>query len=106
VPARGIDAVPEVIRGPRPDSGGERHEVLVRYASSLRARSVKIDEAELLFRAAWQRCEQPPVCTSALTWDDALGKLGDVYSRYAEGRSPEYQQPDVVLAPGETPTSA
>ena len=46
-PLRGLAAVPAIIRGPRPDSGGKRHDVLVDYACSLRARSVPYDEAGL-----------------------------------------------------------
>ncbi|HZC73349.1 MAG TPA: bifunctional DNA primase/polymerase, partial [Jatrophihabitans sp.] len=38
--ARGLAAVPEVIRGPRSDAPGQRHDVLVGYACSLRARDV------------------------------------------------------------------
>ena len=89
----GFDGLPEVIRGPRsnPDEPGERHEMLVRYACSLRARDLPPGEAEVLFRAAWQRCEQPPTCTTRLPWDEALAKLKDVYYRYPAGRSEEYR---------------
>jgi hypothetical protein len=95
-PARGVDVVPPVIRGPRADSGGERHGVLVAYACSLRSRSIPRGEAETLYRAIWERCEQPPVCTTPLTWDEALAKLDDVYSRYPEGKSAEYQRPSTA----------
>jgi hypothetical protein len=88
---RGLAAVPAIVRGPRADSGGERHGVLMRYASSLRARSVPYAEAEELFKAIWPRCEQPPVAISALPWADALAKLQDVYSRYPAGPSAEYR---------------
>jgi hypothetical protein len=89
---RGLDAVPHKIRGPRADSGGERHGVLVSYASRLRALSLTRTEAEPLFRRVWERCEQPPDCTTSLPWDDALAKLDDVYSRYSEGKSANYQE--------------
>jgi hypothetical protein len=89
---RGLDAVPHRIRGPRADSGGERHSVLVSYASRLRALSLTRTEAEPLFRRVWERCEQPPDCTAPLPWDDALTKLDDVYSRYPEGKSANYRK--------------
>ncbi|MBA3718683.1 MAG: bifunctional DNA primase/polymerase [Nocardioidaceae bacterium] len=79
---RGLDAVPEVIAGKRDDSPGERHEVLVRYACSLRARDVPMREAEHLFKLVWHRCEQPPVCATPMTWDEAKAQLVDVYERY------------------------
>ena len=87
---RGLAAVPDVIRGKRPDRPGERHEVLVRYASSLRARDVPTVEAEELFRAVWRRCEQPPVCETAMPWDEARDVLADVYGRYQAN----YARPD------------
>jgi hypothetical protein len=99
---RGLAAVPDVIRGPRDDRGGERHEVLVRYASSLRARSVPWDEAVTLFRAAWER-EQPPICRTPMPWPDALGKLSDIYNRYPEGPSPEYRREPDPVAPEKEP---
>lgn len=80
---RGLAAVPEVIAGPREGHGGERHEVLVRYACSLRGRDVPLTEAEPLFQLVWQRCQQPPACGSPLPWSEARGKLLDVYERYA-----------------------
>ena len=82
--------LPDVIRGPRADGPGERHDVLVRYASSLRGRNVDVDEAEVLFRAAWERCEQPPTCTTPMPWEEARdGILRDVYTRYPAGPSEE-----------------
>jgi hypothetical protein len=89
---RGLEAVPDVIRGPRDDSGGQRHQALVSYASRLRSLSLTRTEAEPLYRLVWERCEQPPVCRTPLDWDEALGKLDDVYDRYPEGRSEEYRQ--------------
>ena len=89
---RGLDAVPHTIRGPRADSGGERHGALVSYASRLRALSLTRTEAEPLFRRVRERCEQPPDCTTPLPWDDALTKLDDIYSRYPEGKSANYQE--------------
>ncbi len=87
---RGLAAVPDVIRGKRADKPGERHEQLVRYASSLRARDVPIVEAEELFRVVWRRCEQPPVCETPMPWDEARDVLADVYGRYPAN----YSRPD------------
>lgn len=82
--------LPDRIRGPRADGPGERHDRLVRYASSLRGRNVDVDEAEVLFRAAWERCEQPPTCTTPMPWEEARdGILRDVYTRYPAGPSEE-----------------
>ena len=89
---RGLDAVSQVIRGLRVDAGGQRHEMLVRYAASLRARDMPMAEAIELFRRAWERCEQPPVCTSSLTWPEAKGKLEDCYRRY----TPNAVRPDLA----------
>jgi len=90
---RGLAAVPDVIRGPHPDSSGDRHDVLVRYASSLRARDVPMAEAEALMRTVWQRCEQPPACLTPMTWAEARAELEDVYQRY----QPNYPRPDVTV---------
>ena len=98
---RGLAAVPDVIRGPRPGSPGERHDVLVRYACSLRSRDVPSEEALHLFRAVWERCEQPPTVEAPLTWDDARSVLADCYGRYA----PNYPRPDLpelVVMPATT----
>jgi len=84
---RGLETMPEVLRGPRADDSGERHGWLVRYACSLRARSIPIAEAEAPYKAVWRRCEQPPTCTTALSWNEAMGKLNDVYFRYPSGHS-------------------
>jgi len=89
---RGLAAIQDVIRGPRNGMPGERHGVLVSYASSLRGRDVPLAEAVHLFRLAWQRCEQPPVCETPLTWDEARAKLVDCYQRY----TPNYPRPDPV----------
>jgi hypothetical protein len=78
----GLAAVPVVIGGPRDGQPGERHAALVAYACSLRARNVPMDEAELLMRAVWQRCEQPPACTTPLPWGEALATLRDCFARY------------------------
>jgi AAA domain len=87
----GFAGLPEVIRGKRADISGERHETLVRYACSLRAREVPLDEATVLMWAAWRRCEQPPACETPLPWDEAVEKLHDVYARYPAGWSEGYQ---------------
>lgn len=97
----GLAAVPAVVRGPRADRPGERHNVLVRYACSLRARSIPPDEAELLIGSVWQRCEQPPACLTPLTVEDALGTLHDVYRRYPPGPSAEHGQAGETTTPVE-----
>jgi putative DNA primase/helicase len=78
--------LPEVIKD------GHRHNTLVRYASSLRAREVPLAEAKILMKAAWQRCEQPPVARYEVTEEEAIAKLEDVYERYTAGRSEGYQR--------------
>jgi hypothetical protein len=83
---RGLDALPQVIRA------GDRHNTLMPYASSLRARNVPLSEAEHLFRLAWGRCEQPP--NDPMAWNEALGTLRDVYERY--GVSQWYTDPPLV----------
>lgn len=90
--ARGFAAVPGIIHGPRADSGGQRHTELVKYASSLRARSVPYTEAKTLYKAVWERCEQPPDCLRPMPWEDGLAKLDDVYGRCPEGPSEEYRR--------------
>ena len=95
---RGLEAVPDIIRGPRDNSGGERQQTLMRYACSLRARSYPWDEAIVLHRFAWHRCEQPPTCTTELTWAEAVGILSDVYSRYLEGGEDERASFDSLVA--------
>lgn len=75
--------IPAVVKGPIAGRrGGERHQTLVRYACSLRARNVPIAEAELLISHVWRRCEQPPACDTELPLDEALAKLRDCYQRY------------------------
>jgi hypothetical protein len=74
-PARGLAALPEVI------PTGERHDTLLRYASSLRAQGLPWLEAEVLFGAAWRRCAQPT--GDPLSWADACRTtLMDAYTRY------------------------
>lgn len=87
---RGLDALPDVIRS------GQRHNELVRYAGSLRARNVPPTEAKVLFRQAWERCEQPP--DDPMGWEVALEKLHDVYSRY--DINPAYADLTLIEAPG------
>ncbi len=86
-PIGGLDAVPDVIRGPHHDAPGERHDVLMRYAGSLRGRKVPWAEARILLGVAWRRCEQPPDCVEAMPWPEAEALLADVYSRYPAGQS-------------------
>jgi hypothetical protein len=73
--------LPEVIKD------GHRHNTLVRYASSMRAREISLAEAKTLIREAWKRCEQPPVARTPINEEDAIAKLEDVYQRYEAGRS-------------------
>jgi hypothetical protein len=73
--------LPEVIKDHTRDT------TLFQYASSLLARGLPRGEAEILMRAAWQRCEQPPKATSAYTVEQALAKL----DRYEPGRSEGYE---------------
>jgi hypothetical protein len=78
-----LDLVPDVIKGPIAGrQNGERHQVLVKYASSLRARNTPDGEAEILMENVWRRCQQPPACDTELTLEEALGKLRDIYERY------------------------
>jgi hypothetical protein len=72
----GLGAVPEVI------PHGQRDEVLFRYASSLCGRNVPVNEAEVLLKSVWQRCQQPPECPEPHTWPQALATLRSVYDRY------------------------
>ncbi len=81
----GLGILPEVIPGPRATAGGQRHEVLMRYASSLRARNLDPAEAWPLLLAAWQRCEQPPTCETPFTQEDLRALAGDVWQRYPAG---------------------
>jgi len=83
----GFLGLPDVIRGPGFEGGGERHNVLMRYASSLRSRDLPLEEATILHKDAWRRCEQPPGCTGEMTWGEAEELLHDVYRRYPAGRS-------------------
>ena len=78
----GIAALPDVIAAPS-GGGGQRHQTLVRYAASLRSRNVPQTEASLLFRHAWQRCEQPP--GDKLDWIEAEGILLDIYRTMSVG---------------------
>jgi hypothetical protein len=74
--------LPEVIKD------HTRDDTLFKYASSLLARELPRGEAEILMRAAWQRCEQPPKAESAYTVEEALAKL----DRYEPGRSEGYEK--------------
>jgi hypothetical protein len=74
--------LPEVIKDHTRDT------TLFQYASSLLARELPRGEAEILMRAAWQRCEQPPQAESTYTAEQALAKL----DRYEPGRSERYEK--------------
>jgi hypothetical protein len=76
--------LPEVIKDHTRDT------TLFQYASSLLARELPRGEAEILMRAAWQRCEQPPKAADTYTVEQALGKL----DRYEPGRSEGYEKAD------------
>jgi len=80
---RGLAVLPKVIDGPRPGKGGQRHQVLVSYAASLRARRTPRTEAVELMNLAWQRCEQPPECTTEAPWSAALAILEHAWTRPA-----------------------
>jgi hypothetical protein len=79
---------------------GERHTALIRYAGRLLKNRNDFAEAEILFRARWELCEQPdgeipeakyhtPTCTYAFTWAEARVKLVDTYNRYPLGPKPK-----------------
>jgi len=93
----GLDALPEVITGPNDGHSGGRHQMLMAYGSSLRSRSIPIGEARVLFRSVWERCEQPPICTTPLPWTEANNLLDDVFNRYPEGRSAEQTRAAAAL---------
>ncbi|MFC5996260.1 bifunctional DNA primase/polymerase [Pseudonocardia hispaniensis] len=75
---------------------GDRHNALVSYAGRLRHKGLSLTEAETLFRVRWLDCVQPlgqipeahhheqaPAdCNYPVTWDEALAKLRDIYTRY------------------------
>ena len=64
----------------------------MRYATSLLARELPLDEAEVLMAAAWRRCEQPPACDTPMPWDETQALLADIYGRYPAGRSEGYER--------------
>jgi AAA domain/Bifunctional DNA primase/polymerase, N-terminal len=74
---------------------GQRDNILHKHASSMRARGVPIDVAELAMMAAWARCEQPPKAKTPYSRDSALAKLHRAYNRYEDGRS---EDPAAVFA--------
>ncbi len=77
----------------------KRHKALVNYACRLRGKGMDYAEAEILFKERWLLCVQPigevpeakyheippPECNYPVTWEEAQGKLRDVYGRYAAG---------------------
>ena len=76
-------------RTPTPRSGpiaaGERHTVLHRYASSLRARNIDKDEAEVLMTARWAQAEQP--AGDPYTLEAALAQVEYAWAHYEPGSS-------------------
>ncbi|MFJ9245581.1 AAA family ATPase [Streptomyces sp. NPDC101776] len=68
-----------------PISGGGRHAALVSYAGRLRHRNLSYPEAEKLFRARWEECEQPPKAQHPYAWEEAQATLRDIFGRYASG---------------------
>jgi hypothetical protein len=84
---------------------GDRDETLFKYAASLRARSMPYAEAETRMRAAWERCEQPPIAPDTYDLEQALGKLRGAYDRYADGPSADYRLPPVTVLEDPSPTS-
>jgi hypothetical protein len=68
--------VPDII------TNGQRHETLMRYAASLRARNVPHDEAKVLLSYIWRRCEQSQ---TPYSWNEAAELLSDIYTRYPAG---------------------
>jgi Bifunctional DNA primase/polymerase, N-terminal/AAA domain len=92
---KGDDGVWETVGGdfdrfelPEVIEDGQRDTVLFQYASSLLARELPRGEAEILIRAAWQRCEQPPIAKDLYPLESALAKL----DRYEPGRSEGYEK--------------
>ena len=91
----------EPARDPNADiiPDGRRHPALVAYAGRLRGKDLDYDEAVPTYRARWLLCEQPEgqipdaahhsaACRYPVTWDEAVGKLRDVYNRYPPGQVP------------------
>jgi hypothetical protein len=79
-----FSASPGIDRGPIPD--GARHRELVSLAGWLRSAGFDWDDAVRFYRTRWEACAQPPAARWPLSWDDALSKLEDIYSRYPAGR--------------------
>jgi hypothetical protein len=84
--------LPDVIKA------NHRHSTIVQYAGSLLARDCPLDEAKILIKDAWQRCEQPPDAR-AYTLDLAYADLEDIYQRYPAGRSEGYQKTSAPTSP-------
>jgi hypothetical protein len=63
---------------------GERYDTLLSYAGRLRRTGLDYDEAEALFRARWELCEQP--AGDERTWEESVTTLKDVFDRYDAGR--------------------
>ena len=92
-PLRGLAAVPAIIRGPRPDSGGKRETCSSTTPARCgrgRCRMTRLGCSQGDLAAL----EQPPTATTALPLVDALSKLQDVYRGYPAGPSAEYRIDD------------
>ena len=89
---------------------GKRHTALIRYAGRLLKNRNDFAEAEILFRARWELCEQPDgeipeakyhttTCTYAFTWTEARDKLVDAYNRWPLGPKPKKAKKAKAAAP-------
>lgn len=101
-PARGTAVVETVTTNPNAAriGFGDRHKNLVTYAGRLRKAGLDYCEALPVFHQRWLLCEQPtgqipeakyhgtpPAdCDYPVTWDEAQGKLLDVFDRYPAGQ--------------------
>lgn len=87
--------LPEVIRA------GERYSVLFRYATSMRARGVRLEEAKVLFAAAVARCESPETFGREPSYI-----LADVWERYEDTWKPRVDDSSLFSDPALQAASA
>lgn len=87
----------------------KRHDALVAYAGRLRKSGLDHQEAVPVFRQRWLLCEQPEgqipearfhsaACPYPVTWEEAEGKLSDVFDRYPPGRKLAQDEPPDEVA--------